>query len=248
MGPVRTPTSKQANKQTQGRKHVLNPRAVAVGVRNIYCDPNRFGVRASYFGSEPLAAALHSSTLYIMSVTMLAETAGNGLSRKHIVETYGHEDLGSLALAALYRRANRMVDYRIGHVSYEALYMCLGSLATAITLILDAQNTGQLFCAGVYAEFYAEITVEAEKLLLCLKTLLNPECSGIVRAAITVYNWFRQPSNIRWLWKFLGCKGPNAFYVASHNAKKLWNYMSKYKITEHEFVVMCYDAVLGERL
>ena len=149
----------------------------------------------------------------------LAATAGDGLSRKHIVETYGHEDLGSLALAALYRRANRMVDYRIGHVSYEALYMCLGSLATAITLILDAQNTGQLFCAGVYAEFYAEITVEAEKLLLCLKTLLNPECSGIVRAAITVYNWFRQPSNIRLLLKFLGWKEPNAFYAASHNEK-----------------------------
>ena len=123
---MRTPTSKQANKQTKGRKHVSNPRAVAVGVRNIYCDPHRFGVRASYFGSEPLTAALHSSTLYIMSILItmgLAETAGNGLSRKHIVETYGHEDLGSLALAALYRRANRMVDYRIGHVSYEALYM-----------------------------------------------------------------------------------------------------------------------------
>ena len=78
-------------------------------------------------------------TFYIMShlVTMrLAENAGDGLSRKHIVETYGHEDLGSLALAAIYSKANQMVDYRIGHVSYEAHYMFLNSLATAITLYL----------------------------------------------------------------------------------------------------------------
>ena len=42
--------------------------------------------------------------------------------------------------AVLLLKANQMVDYHI-----------LGSLAIAITLKLDAQNTGQLFCAGVYA-------------------------------------------------------------------------------------------------
>ena len=103
----------------------------------------------------------------------LAETDGDGLSRKHIVEPYGDVDLGRIALDDLYRKASQMPDYRPEHDDYQAFHLFLCHVANAITLILDAHNTGQLFCAGVYADFFVEIKVEVETLLPYLKTLLD---------------------------------------------------------------------------
>ena len=123
-------------------------------------------IKHVYDNSAYIAFWLHQDiSLSIMSLRVnmeLAETDGDGLSRKHIVEPYGDVDLGRIALDDLYRKASQMPDYRSEHDDYQAFYLFLGSLANAITLILDAQNTGQLFCAGVYADHFAGITVEAE--------------------------------------------------------------------------------------
>ena len=174
-----------------------------------------------------------------------------GLSRKHIVEPYG--DAGwSIALDELYRKASEMPDYRPEHDDYQAHYRFLGSLANAITLILAAQNTDQLFCAGVYADFFADIKVEVERLWPYLKTLLDAgryRCLEveIEPAAIAVYKWLVKPSGLRALLKFLA-RGHKAFYVATHNDKMMRAHISMFNITEGEFVETIVDAVLDERL
>ena len=167
----------------------------------------------------------------------LAETDGDGLSRKHIVRPYGDVDFGKIALADLYRKASQMPDYRSEHDDYQAYYLFLGSLANAITLILDAQNTGQLFCAGVHADYFADIKVEVESLMPYVKTLLDcfADCSEIEPAAIVVYKWLVKPSDLRLLLKFLGRGQAKAFYVASHNDKMMRSSIFKFNITEGEF-------------
>ena len=126
----------------------------------------------------------------------------------------------------------------------------LSSLANAITLIRDAQNTGQLFCAGVYADFFVEIKVEVETLLPHLKTLLDcfGDCSEIEPAAIVVYKWLVKPSGLRLLLKFLARGRAKAFCVAIHNDSMMRAYISTHNITEGEFVETSVEAVLGERL
>ena len=143
-----------------------------------------------------------------------------------------------------------MPDYRSEHDDYQAFYLFLGSLANAITLILDAQNTGQLFCAGVYADFFADIKVEVERLWPYVKTLLDcfADCSQIEPAAIAVYKWLVKPSGLRALLKFLARGRAKAFYVASHNDKMMRSFIFEFNITEGQFVERCIDAVLGEHL
>ena len=171
-----------------------------------------------------------------------------GLSRKHIVEPYG--DAGwSIALDELYRKAREMPDYRPEHDDYQAFCLLLGSLANAITLILDAQNTGQLFCAGVHAEYFVAIKVEIDGLWPYVTSLLDcfADCSGIEVAAIAVYKWLVKPPGLRVLLKFLA-RGHKAFYVAFLNDKMMRAYISMFNITEGDFVETIVDAVLGERL
>ena len=180
----------------------------------------------------------------------LAKTYGDGLSRKHIVEPYGDVDLGRTALDNLYRNASHMPDYRPENDDYQAFYLFLSSLANAITLILNGQNTGQLFCAGVHADFFADIKVEAESLLPYVKTLLDcfADCSDIEPAVILVYKWLVNPSGLRQLLKFLARGRAKAFCVATHSDKKMRAYISTHNITEGEFLESFVDAVLGERL
>ena len=180
----------------------------------------------------------------------LVKTDGDGLSRKHIVEPYGDVDLGRIALDDLYRKASQMPDYRSEHADYQVFYLFLCSLANAITLILDAQNTGQLFCAGVYAGFFADIKVEVESLLPYAKTLSDcfSNCSEMAPAAMIVYKWLVNPSGFRLLLKFLARGRAKAFCVASHNGKRMRAYIFTFNITEGEFVKRVIDAVLGERL
>ena len=159
-----------------------------------------------------------------------------GLSRKHIVEPYG--DVGwSIALDELYRKASEMPVYRPQHDNYHVHYRFLGHLTNAITLIVDAQNMGQLFCASVHADLFADIKVEVERLWSYVKTLLDcfADCSEIVLAAIAVYKWPVKPSGLQALLKFLA-PGHKAFYVATHNDKMMRAYISMFNITEGEFV------------
>ena len=79
-----------------------------------------------------------------------------GLSLKHIVEPYGGVGW-SIALHELFRKASEIPDYRAEHEDHQALYLFLGHLNHAITLIRDAQNTGQLFCAGVHADYFLSL-------------------------------------------------------------------------------------------
>ena len=198
-----------------------------------------------------LAPSRHTFAIMSLRVNMeRAETDVGGLFPKQIVEPYGGVDLGRIALDDLYRKASQMPDYRPEHDDYQAFHLFLGHLANAITLILDAQNTGQLFCAGVYADFFVEIKVEIETLLPHLKTLLDcfGDCSEIVPAAIVVYKWLVKPSGLRLLLKFLARGRAKAFCVAINNDNMMRAYISTHNITEGEFVETSVEALLGERL
>ena len=179
----------------------------------------------------------------------LAKTDGDWRSHKHILEPYGGVDTGAIALAELYRKANQTHDYRPEHGDHQAFYVFLGSLANAIAIILEAQNTDQLFCAGVYADHFAGIKVDAETLLPFVKTLSNcfSYCSEVLPAAIVLYNWLRQPSDLRHLFKLLGHLKAKAFYEVSRNDKMMRSTIINFNITEDEFVDSCIDAALGER-
>ena len=170
------------------------------------------------------------------------------LSPKHIVEPYGGVGW-SLAIHELYKEATERTDYRAEHEDHQALYLFLGHLNNAITLIRDAQNTGQLFCAGVHADYFVAIMVEIDGLWPYVTTLLDcfADCSGIEPAAIAVYRWLVKPSGLRALLKFLA-RGHKAFYVATHNDKMMRAHISMFNITEGEFVETIVDAVLDERL
>ena len=180
----------------------------------------------------------------------LVETDVGGLFPKHIVEPYGDVDPGRTALDDLYRNASHMPDYRAENDDYQAFYLFLSSLANAITLILNAQNTGHLFCAGVHAVFFVDIKVEAENLLPYVKTLLDcfADCSDIQPAVMLVYKWLVNPSGLRQLLKFLARGRVKAFCVATHSDKMVRAYISTHNITEGEFLESSVDAVLGERL
>ena len=171
-----------------------------------------------------------------------------GLSPKHIVEPYGGVGW-SIALHELFRKASEKPDYRAEHEDHIALYLFLGHLNNAITLIRDAQNTGQLFCAGVYADYFVAIRVEIDELWPYVTTLLNclADCSGIELAAIAVYTWLVKPSRFRMLLKLLA-RGHPAFYVAIHNYKMMRDHISMYNITEGEFVENIVHVVRRERL
>ena len=171
-----------------------------------------------------------------------------GLSSKHMLEPYGGVGW-SIALHELFRKANEMPDYRAEHEDHQALYLFLGHLNNAITLIRDAQNTGHLFCGGVHADYFVAIKVEIDGLWPYVTTLLDPfvDCSGIVAAAIGVYKWLLKPSCFRALLKLLS-RGHKAFYVAMHNYKMMRDHISMSNITESEFVETIVDAVLSERL
>ena len=173
---------------------------------------------------------------------------GAGLSPKHIVEVYGGLSW-SMALHELYRKACEFPVYRPEHEDHIALYMFLGHLENVITLIHDAQNTGQLFCAGVYADYFVAIRVEIDGLWPYVTTLLNcfADCSGIELAAIAVYTWLVKPSRFRMLLKLLA-RGHPAFYVAIHNYKMMRDHISMYNITEGEFVENIVHVVSRERL
>ena len=155
----------------------------------------------------------------------------------------------SIALHELFRKACEIPDYRPEHEDHIALYLFLGHSNNVITLIHDAQNTGQLFCAGVYADYFVAIKVEIDGLWPYVTTLLNcfADCSGIELAAIAVYKWLVKPSCFRALLKLLA-RGHAAFYVAIHNYKMMRDHISMFNITEGEFVETIVDAVLGERL
>ena len=140
------------------------------------------------------------------------ETDGDGLSAKqhcigdegapsikHILEVYGDGDPGSLALADLCRKANQEHDHRLEpEHDYQALFLFLKWLASAIILIKDAQETGQLFCAGVYARVFEDIKVEAEALLPHVKTLSGgpSDWNGVTTAAIAIYKWLRKSDSM----------------------------------------------------
>ena len=172
----------------------------------------------------------------------------SGIPLKHIVSPYGGVGW-SIALHELCRKASEIPDYRVEHEDHRALYLFLDHLNHAITLIRDAQNTGQLFCAGVYADYFVAIRVEIDELWPYVTTLLNclVDCSGIELAAIAVYTWLVKPSHFRMLLKLLA-RGHPAFYVAIHNYKMMRDHISMFNITEGEFVETIVDAVLGERL
>ena len=173
-----------------------------------------------------------------------------GLSRKHIVEPYGDANLGRIALDDLYRKASQIPDYRPENDDYQDFYLFLGSLANAITIIRDAQNTGQLFCAGVHADYFVAIKVEIDGLWPYVTSLLDcfADCSGIEPAAIAVYEWLVKSSGLRALLKFLAIGRGEAFYVATLNDKMMRAHISMFNITEHDFVETIVDAVLGERV
>ena len=103
-------------------------------------------------------------------------------------------------------KASEKPDYRPEHEDHIALYLFLGHLNNAVTLIRDAQNTGQLFCAGVYADYFVAIRVEIDGLWPYVTTLLNcfADCSGIELAAIAVYKWLVKPSRFRMLFEIIG--------------------------------------------
>ena len=189
-----------------------------------------------------------------------------GLSPKHIVEPYGGVGW-SIALHELYRTAREIPDYRAEHEDHQALYLFLGHLNTAMTLIRDAQDTGQLFCAGVCADYFVAIKVEIIGLWPYVTTLLNwfADCSrlvgslikgsgycghqgsGLEPAAIAVYKWLVKPSGLRALLKFLA-RGHKAFYVATRNDKMMRGHISMFNIAEGKFVETIGEAVLCERL
>ena len=172
----------------------------------------------------------------------------SGIPLKHIVSPYGGVGW-SLAIHELYRKATGITDYRAVHEDHQALYLFLGHLNNAITLVRDAQNTGQLFCAGVHADYFVAIMVEIDGLWPYVTMLLDcfVDCSGIEPAAIAVYKWLVKPSGLRALLKFLA-RGHKAFYVATHNDKMMRAHISMFNITEGEFVETIVDAVLDERL
>ena len=87
----------------------------------------------------------------------------SGIPLKHIVSPYGGVGW-SLAIHELYRKATEITDYRAVHEDHQALYLFLGHLNNAITLIRDAQNTGHLFCGGVHADYFVAIKVEIDGL------------------------------------------------------------------------------------
>ena len=95
-----------------------------------------------------------------------------GQSPKHIVEPYGGVGWSN-DVHALYRKASEMPDYRAEHEDQLPLYSFLGHLNNAITLIRDAQDTGQLFCAGVCADYFVAIKVEIDGLWPYVTTLLE---------------------------------------------------------------------------
>ena len=172
----------------------------------------------------------------------------SGIPLKHIVSPYGGVGW-SIALHELCRKASGIPDYRVEHEDHRALYLFLDHLNHAITLIRDAQNTGQLFCASVYADYFVAIRVEIDELWPYVTTLLNclADCSGIELAAIAVYTWLVKPSHFRMLLKLLA-RGHPAFYVAIHNYKMMRDHISMYNITEGEFVENIVHVVRRERL
>ena len=190
----------------------------------------------------------------------------SGIPLKHIVSPYGGVGW-SIALHELCRKASEIPDYRVEHEDHRALYLFLDHLNHAITLIRDAQNTGQLFCAGVHADYFVAIKVEIDGLWPYVTTLLDwfADCSrlvgslirgsgfcghqgsGLEPAAIAVYKWLVKPSRFRVLLQLLA-RGHIAFYVATHNDKMMRHGISMFNITEGEFVETIVDAVLGERL
>ena len=172
----------------------------------------------------------------------------SGIPLKHIVSPYGGVGW-SMALHELCRKASEIPDYRVEHEDHRALYLFLDHLNHAITLIRDAQNTGQLFCAGVHADYFVAIKVEIDGLWPYVTTLLDcfADCSGIVAAAIGVYKWLVKPSCFRVLLKLL-TRGHKAFYVAMHNYKMMRDHISMFNITEGELVETIVDVVLAERL
>ena len=171
-----------------------------------------------------------------------------GLSPEYIVEPYGGVGW-SIALHELYKKGSEIPDYRAEHEDHQALYLFLGHLNTAMTLIRDAQDTGQLFCAGVNADLFLVIKVEIDGLWPYVTTLLDwfADCSGVEPAAIAVYKWLVKPSRFRELLKFLA-RGHKAFYVATRNDKMMRDHISMFNITEGKFVETIGDAVLRERL
>ena len=189
-----------------------------------------------------------------------------GLSPKHIVEPYGGVGWSN-AVHALYRKASEMPDYRAEHEDHPALYSCLGHLNNTISIIRDAQDTGQLFCAGVCADYFVAIKAEIDGLWPHVTTLLEwfGDCSRLVGsltrgsgfcgyqgsgfepAAIAVYQWLVNPSRFRALLKLLA-RVHKVFDVAIHRCRLVGDHISMFNITEGEFVVTIGDAVLRERL
>ena len=127
--------------------------------------------------------------------------------QKQILEPYrqGSPDV----VAELYIEANEDPGFRSEHEDYQGCYLFLHWLAYAIKLILDAQKTGQIFCVGVYGNFYVGVKVEAAFLLPYVKTLsdLSSDRRLVAEVVAAIYNWLGRKSDLRALLNLLGQGG-----------------------------------------
>ena len=180
--------------------------------------------------------------LYVPALLLLPKIFA---MQKQGLEPYGQRSI----VTELYIEANEDPGFRSEHEDYQGCYLFLHWLAYAITLILDAQKTGQIFCVGVYGNFYVGVKVEAAFLLPYVKTLsdLSSDRRLVAEAAAAIYNWLGRKSDLRALLNLLG-QGGFAFYATAHHDKMIRRYISEYGVTEGDFVELWKNAVDAERL
>ena len=184
---------------------------------------------------------------------------GNALSRQ-MLEPYGENELGSISLEQLWKKAcaghehcPRFTEYAIlNDQNYQGLALAksMKNLALGVKYAI-AEDVRELWDAKVYEAFEAEATEllphlnvlsggqmrKADKKLNAYR-VATIDRGEAEKSAKAVYAWLQKPrSHLRAILKMLAKGG--AFYTAFANEKLTRAYIAGENVTEQQWMVLC---------